>query len=139
MAKLDPVKGYEIKVPLWVADDPYGGSGWAIEWAALTWRNNQLVQEPAPVDTGTQDSWWRQSVNYNGTVSKVGYRFYTSKGKHYVERFDLERYANNKWHGFIVTSKWKSGKWTKVKANWNVKLSDKGAAKYKTIPLSMDE
>lgn len=141
-AHLDPVKGYELEMPVWTFE-PDVGTGWMLEWRALTWRNNSLTTVAAPFDgDGQQFGEWWQSVNMEGTISqrsKSGYYLFTKKHKHYADNFDLVQTGSNRWTGWLVRSVWKGGHWKLFRSKWSVKLTNKQAAKYKTISPILNE
>ena len=117
-AKIDQVKGYELLLATG------GGDGYTT--AVLTWRKNKLVRQAAPKDRSSKYAWSALSYLDWG---RGGYRFYTKKGKRYVEQYLLLRMGTPRWEGRIVTSRWTSSGWSKTKAK-NVKLTGKQLAKY---------
>lgn len=116
-AKLDPVKGYELLLAT--------GGGDGVSVTVLTWRNNKLLRQAAPQDRWGTYSWYVLGYRELGVA---GYKFRTSKGKRYVEQYLLMS-NGSRWEGRIVTSRWTSSGWTKIKAK-NVKLNAKQLKKY---------
>lgn len=117
-AKLDKVKGYELLLATG------GGDGYTS--VVLTWRANTLTRQPAPKARSSVYAWYALSALDWG---RSGYRFSTKEGKRYVKQYTLFRMGTKRWEGTIVTSRWKSGKWTKT-ASKRVKLTNAQVKKY---------
>lgn len=116
-AKLDQVRGYELLLATW------GGDG--VGFTVLTWRNNKLVRQAAPRNRLSTYDWY---VLGYPDLGVAGYRFHTVSGKRYVEQYLLMK-DGSRWGGVIVTSRWTSSGWTKLKAT-SVKLNAKQLKKY---------
>ncbi len=116
-AKLDKAKGYELIVNL------EQGDSW--NTAVVSWRKDRLVTEIQPYrgSSGRTDV-WSQDAEYI-----QGFKFFTSKGKRYVDaamlgsdqetgngRIYRSVWRSNAWH-FVGSRKYKAS-WTKAAKAW---------------------
>lgn len=105
-AKLDGVKGREL---IFITDEEYITS-----YDVFTWRKGKLVRAKVPPLRNRNDSLagWTPG---DGEVS--GFRFFSSKGKRYVDAtylwFNEEAAMEGEpgWEGATYRSVWASGKW----------------------------
>ncbi len=117
-AKVDGTKGYEL---IFVIDQEM-----STQYQVLTWRKNKLVNDPAPYilnADGKKVSW------SPGDEDLSGFRFFTSKGKRYVDATYLW-FGEDTYEGVTYRSVWKSGAWSHKSDKSIYSLTEDEAAAY---------
>jgi hypothetical protein len=121
-AHLDGVRGYELRLLV--------GGGDGVSELVLTWRSGALKAEKAPASPWGMKRWYVGGPDGFGH----GYAFFTAgSGVHYVDTYGLTKTSSGRLKGTVIRSKWKSGKWTKVRttkvnltqAQFDVQLKDR--------------
>lgn len=100
-AKLDGVKGKEL---IFITDEEY-----TVTYEVVTWRKGHLTKAKPPMlrNRNGQVAGWTPS---DDEIS--GFRFFTSKGKRYVDATYLWLYEEDEvWAGATYRSVWRSGAW----------------------------
>lgn len=117
-ASLDGVKGKEI---IAITDEE------AVKtYEVLTWRHGRLVKAKAPMlhDRDGKRVGWTPAI---GDFS--GYRFFSSKGKRYVDATYLWFYEEEEsWQGHTYRSVWKSGAWRLKHTSYRSELTEAQAS-----------
>jgi hypothetical protein len=110
-AKLDGGKGADLLFETYTEFDALG-------LEVLTWRGGKLRREAAPVGPSNPTPKAGEWLAWSDSYSPSGYRFYTAKGKRYVNAWEARCDTPGELASLCtvktVKSVWRSGAWRKV-------------------------